>query len=130
MYWPSKQLASKPDGRVERAHDALHRVDVLVDQRVGADELADLLDAAAVRDQFLARGHVDAVHVGKSHRRRRAEAMYTLRAPASRAICTISLLVCRARWSRPPAARCGRLNSTPMALSFWRTLSCAPPGPA
>ena len=57
--------------RVERAYDALHGVDVLVDQRVGADELTDLLDAAAVRDQLFLGRHVDAVDVGVTHRRRR-----------------------------------------------------------
>jgi hypothetical protein len=56
--------------RVELAHDSLHRRDVLVDQRVGADELADLFDAAVVRDQLVLRRHVDAVDVGVAHGRR------------------------------------------------------------
>src|SRR5436190_2833231 len=56
---------------VERADDALHRRDVLVDQRVGADQLADLLDRAAVRDELVLGRHVDAVDVRIAHRWRR-----------------------------------------------------------
>src|SRR5581483_9999290 len=41
-----------------------------VAQRVGADELADLLDAVAGSDQLLARGRVDAVAAGALGRRR------------------------------------------------------------
>ncbi|MFM2065281.1 MAG: hypothetical protein RLZZ584_190 [Pseudomonadota bacterium] len=58
------------DGRVERGDGALHGIHILVDQGVAADVGADLLDAAVVRDQLLGRGHVDAVDVGVTHRRR------------------------------------------------------------
>jgi hypothetical protein len=72
-YTPSKQDASKPSSlRVQRADGALHAVDVLVDQRVAADDLAHLVDRAAMGHQFARRRHVDAVHVGEAHRRRGA----------------------------------------------------------
>src|SRR5665213_2090804 len=42
---------------------------ILVNQPVGADELPDFLDAAAGRHQFTGGRHVDAIDVGKTHRR-------------------------------------------------------------
>src|SRR3990167_7692236 len=41
---------------------------ILIDQPVGADQLADFLGGAAVRDQLMGAGHVDAVHVRITHR--------------------------------------------------------------
>ncbi len=44
-------------------------IEVLVDEPVGADERADLLDAAAGCHQLARRRHVDAVDVREAHRR-------------------------------------------------------------
>ena len=44
----------------------------MVNQGVAADDGADFFHAAVVGDQFAAGGHVDAVDVGKAHRRRGA----------------------------------------------------------
>ena len=53
--------------RIQRADRALHRVHVLVDQRVATDDLANLFYAAVVRDQLAAGGHVDAIDIGVAH---------------------------------------------------------------
>jgi len=50
-----------------------------------------------------------------------AEAKYTLRAPASRAICTISRLVVPRTMESSTSRTFLPANSMPMALSFWRT---------
>src|SRR5690606_3471847 len=51
------------DPRSGGSHRALHRVDALVDQGVGADRDPDLFIAAAMGDQLAAGRHVDAVDV-------------------------------------------------------------------
>src|SRR5690606_20077359 len=58
--------------RVALAHRGLQVLQVLVDQPVATQQLLHLLDAAAVRDQLVGGGHVDAVDVGVAHRRRGA----------------------------------------------------------
>ena len=50
-----------------------------------------------------------------------ADAMYTLRAPASRAICTISFEVLPRTIESSTSSTLRPLNSTPIALSFCRT---------
>ena len=59
-----------------------------------------------------------------------AEAKYTLSAPASRAICTISRLVVPRTIESSTSSTFLSLNSTPIAFSFWRTdfLRIACPG--
>ena len=57
--------------RVDRAHRKLQRLEILVDDRVSADLARDLLLVAAGGDELGARRHVDTVHIGKPHRRRR-----------------------------------------------------------
>ena len=56
--------------RVQGRDHPLHRVDILVDQRIGTDELADFFNAAVVRNQLFAGRHIDAVDIGKAHWRR------------------------------------------------------------
>src|SRR3989344_2681569 len=55
---------------VQPADDLLHRIDVLVDQGVGTDDLAHLFERAAMGHEFALGRHVDAVDVGKTHGRR------------------------------------------------------------
>ena len=50
-----------------------------------------------------------------------ADARYTLLAPASRAICTISLEVVPRTMESSTSSTLRPLNSLPIALSFWRT---------
>src|SRR5205807_7493737 len=57
--------------RIGAAHDVLQRVEVLVDECIGADLPRHLLLAAMRGDQLGAGRHVDAVDVGEAHRRRR-----------------------------------------------------------
>jgi hypothetical protein len=57
---------------------------VLVDQPVAAQQLLDVLLAAAVRDQLLARRHVDAVDVRIAHRRRRGRQVHLARTGIAR----------------------------------------------
>ena len=59
------------DLRVAVAHGLDEIVQILIDQAVGADGFGHLLVGAAVRDQFLARRHVDAVDIGIADRGRR-----------------------------------------------------------
>src|SRR5262249_44882378 len=57
--------------RVDRAHCRLERVEVLVDDGVGADLAGDLRVVTSGRNELGARRHVDAVDIGIAHRRRR-----------------------------------------------------------
>ena len=54
--------------RVELANGALHAFDLLVNQGVAANELADFFDAAVVGHQLGGCGHVNAIHIGEAHR--------------------------------------------------------------
>ena len=58
--------------RVERTDGALHVFHTLVDQGVAAYALAHFFERAPMRHQLVARGHVDAIHIGVHHRRRGA----------------------------------------------------------
>src|SRR5690606_30485715 len=70
--------------RVALAHRGLQVLQVLVDQPVATQQLLHLLDAAAVRDQLVGGGHVDAVDVGVAHRRRGAGQVHLARAGVAR----------------------------------------------
>jgi hypothetical protein len=115
--------------RLQRGHDALHRVEVLVDQRIGADvwRISSLLRSAAISS---ARGrHVDAVDVGEAHRRRGRRQIDLAGTGFARHLHDLLGWWCRARWSHRPAARAA-LELLAMALSFCRTdfLRTACPG--
>src|SRR2546423_6154761 len=65
--------------RVGAAHGVLQLVEILVDERVGADFARHLLLAAVRGDQLRARRHVDAVDVREAHRRRRGSEKHLAR---------------------------------------------------
>ena len=65
----TRSLKSRHLG-IERSDHLFHGIDILVDERVGANELAYLFHAAVVGDEFRLGGHVDAVDVRETHRRR------------------------------------------------------------
>ena len=72
------------NARIALAGAAQQFIEILIDQPVRADKLHDLVDAAPVRDEFPARGHIDAVHIGVAHRRRRRGEVYPGRARIAR----------------------------------------------
>ena len=55
-------------GQGSAAHSVAHGPDVLVNQGITTDEFTHLFHGAVVRHQFFGRGHVDAVHIGKTDR--------------------------------------------------------------
>ena len=70
--------------RVDVAHRLLQRFDVLIHEVIRADHARDFFVRAAVRDEFAARRHVDAVHVREFHRRRRRRENHLVRARIAR----------------------------------------------
>ena len=57
-----------PQVRAQVTDRLLHRLDVLVDQRIRTNGTTDLVIAAPAGDQLGTRGHIDAVHIRVAHR--------------------------------------------------------------
>src|SRR5690606_4105516 len=63
-----KYRAVEPgDGRITFAHRIDQILQILIDQPVGADQLRHLIHGPVVCNQFVGRGHVDAVDVGVTY---------------------------------------------------------------